>query len=131
MSLEEDYSYATQKIYGDEEIEYKQKMKMFGNMRLICELYTIGEISEKVIIECFSSLFNEPNDQKVEIICQMTMKIANFIIGATIAEGRRKRKPKTNIDIPFLQTIIDRLFELQTGKLLSSRVKFKIQDIRE
>ena len=53
---------------------------MFGNMKLIVELYINRCITESIILECIAQLFQETNDLNVEIIAQMIEKLGNHIV---------------------------------------------------
>ena len=53
---------------------------MFGNMKLIVELYVQGCINEVIILECIACLFEEINDLNVEIITQMIEKLGKHIV---------------------------------------------------
>ena len=56
-------------VFDPEEIRFRQKLQMFGNMKLIVELYVNGCIKETIILECIASLFEELTDLNVEILC--------------------------------------------------------------
>ncbi len=48
---------------------------MFGNMALIVELYKRNLFRANILISCIDELFEDINNQNVEILCQMLQKI--------------------------------------------------------
>jgi len=52
---------------------------MFGNMKLLCELYLRALISADIIVQCLESLFDEINDLNVEILCHIISKLGIHI----------------------------------------------------
>lgn len=48
---------------------------MFGNMKLLCELYLKSLIKDDIIIQCLVSLYDEVNDMNMEIICHIMTKL--------------------------------------------------------
>lgn len=78
--LDSDYNRLMLQVFDKEEIKHRQKLQLFGNMRLIVELYIHGQIPEAIIITCMSTLLEDlDNDQSVEILTQMLQKIAEFV----------------------------------------------------
>lgn len=53
---------------------------MFGNMALIVELYKSNYFKANILTTCINELFEEVNNQNVEILCQMLKKITNHQI---------------------------------------------------
>jgi hypothetical protein len=53
---EEDFSKVSIQIYDESEIEYRKKIRVFGNIKLIGELYTRGFVMDKIVKECFDIL---------------------------------------------------------------------------
>ncbi len=68
-------------VFDKEEIKHRQKLQLFGNMRLIVELYLHGQIPEGIIMTCMQALLEDmDHDQSVEILCQMLGKIAGHVV---------------------------------------------------
>jgi len=62
-------------VFDESEIRERQKDQMFGNMALIVELYKRNLFRAGLLITCIDELFEEVNNQNVEILCQMLRKI--------------------------------------------------------
>jgi hypothetical protein len=62
-------------VFDESEIRERQKDQMFGNMALIVELYKRNLFRAGLLITCIDELFEEINNQNVEILCQMLRKI--------------------------------------------------------
>ena len=56
-------------IFDADEIKHRQKLQLFGNMRLIVELHLHNQIPEGIIITCINSLLDDIMDQSCEILC--------------------------------------------------------------
>lgn len=68
--LDNDFNKQMLYVFDKEEIKHRQKLQLFGNMRLIVELYLHNQIPEGIIITCITSLMEDiDNDQSVEILC--------------------------------------------------------------
>ncbi len=75
--LDSDFNRQMLYVFDKEEIKHRQKLQLFGNMRLIVELYLHGVIPEAIIITCMSALLDDlDTDQSVELLCQTMQKIA-------------------------------------------------------
>jgi hypothetical protein len=48
---------------------------MYGNMYLITELYIARQLNGNIIKTCLDDLWQEINDQNIEIICYMLNKL--------------------------------------------------------
>ena len=62
-------------VFDSEEIQYRQRLQLFGNMRLLVELYLHSQIPEGIILTCITALLDDINDQSVEILCQTMHKL--------------------------------------------------------
>jgi hypothetical protein len=62
-------------VFDESEIRERQKDQMFGNMALIVELYKSNHFKAHLLTTCINELFEEVNNQNVEILCQMLRKI--------------------------------------------------------
>jgi hypothetical protein len=49
-------------VFDPEEIKFREKLQLYGNMKLIVELYRHGCIPEEIIITCIESLFDDITD---------------------------------------------------------------------
>jgi len=76
------------------------------------------------------------NDLSVEILVQMMFKIAPFIICIAVRESQQnavEKKKKTlansEVNLTFLENILSKIFSFRNSSELSSRVRFKVQDL--
>lgn len=128
-------------LYDPEEIKFRQRLQLYGNMKLIVELYTHGQIPEGIILTCINSLFDEVIDQNVEILCQMMEKISSHVVKRALSEkhlkdqGAIKGKKKTiwncQINLDYIEETLNKIFALRQSDQLSSRIRFKIQDLMD
>ena len=110
---------------------------MYGNMKLLAELYTHNCLNEGILNTCIESLYNEINDQNVEILCNLITKITKYCI--TIAQNEQKEHSKESkrakklkdhqINLGYVESKLTRLFSYRKSDLISQRVKFMIQDV--
>ena len=63
-------------VFDKDEIKFRMKQQLFGNMKLIVELWLHHQIPEGIILTCITSLLEDINDQSVEILCNMLTKIS-------------------------------------------------------
>lgn len=56
-------------IFDESEIKERQKQQMFGNMYLIVELFKYNQIKSNIIVTCINEMFEEVNNNNVEILC--------------------------------------------------------------
>ena len=149
---ESEFSKQMQFVFSAEELRHRLKLQLFGNMRLIAELYVHNQIPEDIIITCITSLLDEVNDQSIEILCQMLPKIAGNLVRRAIREREdaladngesqhsstekpRRRKKSSyrthSINLDYVESIMKKVFDYRQSELLSSRVRFKIQDLMD
>ena len=69
LERDEDINEATLRVFDEQEIRHIAKIKIFGNIKLIGELFCLGQISDKIIQECIEYLRREITDQNIEIMC--------------------------------------------------------------
>lgn len=48
-------------VFDESEIKFRQKQQMFGNMRLIVELYKHQQIKSTILTQCIDEMFEEIN----------------------------------------------------------------------
>jgi hypothetical protein len=46
-------------VFDEAEIKHREKLQLFGNMRLIVELWLHGQIPEGIIMTCVASLLED------------------------------------------------------------------------
>lgn len=107
-------------------------------MSLLVELYIHSQIPENIIKTCLESLLEDVHDQSAEILCQMMQKIAANVVkraqaeAATMQERKQQAGRKTLsqciINLDYVESVLARLFPYRSSEL-SSRVRFKIQDL--
>ena len=49
-------------VFDKEELRHRQKLQLYGNMKLLAELFTHSCINESIIVTCLDSLFEEIDD---------------------------------------------------------------------
>jgi hypothetical protein len=76
------------------------------------------------------------NDLSVEILVQMMFKMAPFIIRIAVRESQQnavEKKKKTlansEVNLTFLENTLSKIFSFRNSSELSSRVRFKVQDL--
>jgi hypothetical protein len=108
---------------------------MFGNMKLLCELYLRSLIQAEIIIQCLESLFDDTNDMNMEIICHILCKLGNHVYQNIEKEINGDPVPKkfllSKINTDYILENSAQLFKYRNDKNISSRIRFKIQDVME
>lgn len=72
---DEEFSKPMMILYDDAELKERKREQMYGNMYLITELYIAKQLNGNIIKTCLDDLFQEINDQNVEIMCYMVNKL--------------------------------------------------------
>jgi len=133
--LDSDFNKQMQYVFDKEELKYRQKLQLFGNMRLIVELYLHGQIPEGIIMSCVQTLIEDLEaDQSAEILIQMLQKIAAHVVHRRTLEKEpqekaKKKKQPYQINIEFVEGCLQKVFSYRHCECLSQRVRFKIQDL--
>lgn len=76
----DDFSSASLLIFDEEEIMYKRKIKKFGTIKLIGELFTRGCVPDVIIQECLNTLFSEIKDPNAESLCHFLECITRYLL---------------------------------------------------
>lgn len=136
---EEDFNKQMLFVFDSEEIKFRKKLQQFGNMSLLVELYVQGHIQENIIKICLENLMEDLNDQRTEILCQMLHKICAHVCkkaqqertNVQVLGGEKKRRSihEMVINLDFIESMLGKLFPYRDRPELSSRIKFKIQDL--
>jgi len=63
-------------VFDETELEHRQKLQMLGNMQLIVELFKHEQISSVILNSTIDGLMQDINDQNLEILCKMVLKLA-------------------------------------------------------
>ncbi|XP_047063984.1 eukaryotic translation initiation factor 4G-like [Lolium rigidum] len=95
----------------------KARRRMLGNIRLIGELYKKRMLTEQIMHDCIKKLLGScqnPNEENIEALCKLM---------STIGEMIDHPKAKEHMDAYF-----DRMHNLSTSQLISSRVRFLLRD---
>lgn len=133
--IEQDFNKQMRYVFDKEELRFRQKQQMFGNMKLLCELYLRALIPADIITLCLTSLFDEINDMNVEIVCHIISKLGNYVAKMTKRQLEGEQLPKkiitSKIDVTYIKEQIRLLFSHRNNALISSRIRFKIQDVME
>lgn len=105
-ALDPDFNKQMRYVFDEDELRFRQKMQMFGNMKLICELFLRGLISADIIIQCLENLFDEITDMHVEILCHILQKLGDHVekIAKRQLEGENlpKKVIYSKIDVKFI-----------------------------
>lgn len=56
-------------VFDPQEIKFRQRLQLFGNMSLLVELYVQSQIPEGIIKTCVENLLEDVHDQSAEILC--------------------------------------------------------------
>ena len=147
--LDSDFNKQMQYVFDAEELKHRQKLQLFGNMRLIVELYLHGQIPEGIIMSCVQTLIEDlETDQSAEILCQMLSKIAQHVVARYRQDKEQERsggahssheKPRAaakkkaqkpyQINMEYVEGCLQKVFSFRHSDALSQRVRFKIQDL--
>ena len=93
-------------------------------MKLVVELYLIGAIKDTILVECIESLLEIVNDTATEILVEMLTRLGNKIVGANLIARSDKKLTEE-----FILKACQKVFLLRHCQSLSSRVRFRIQDL--
>ena len=121
----------------DEEKRIKHKLRLMGNMKLIGELFIRAALNEEIVFLCINRLTVQVTEENVENLCYLYRKIGKSIYQFTAyASGQTSLKKKPRMKIKKLtkelfDDYIDKLADIKATNLISSRIKFMIQDILE
>ena len=135
---EEEFSKPMMYLFDDEELKERKKEQMYGNMYLITELYVAKQLTGNIIKTCLDDLQQEINDQNVEIMCYMVNKLMEDLCSQAKAEytnnvnfnsAKFLKKGNKVINLEYADNMCLKLFEHRRSEQLSSRIKFKIQDL--
>lgn len=117
---------------------------MFGNMALIVELYKYDLIKADIIITCINELYEEINDQNIEIVTQMLKKLATHVVkqsrkaresasqpGNQATTKTSSKSSRSLIGLDWIDRKLQNLFASRNDKSLDSRLRFMIQDLMD
>ena len=124
---EDDFSKGTILVFDEEEINHRKKMRVFGNIKLLGELFTRGHVSENVILECLEFLNSEISDESVDQIMFFLERIIKFVLFSR----KQKKNKDPKLTVAYLEENLLNLLELSKEKKLSSRIRFRIQDFKD
>mmetsp|Transcript_27133 Transcript_27133/g.49994 ORF Transcript_27133/g.49994 Transcript_27133/m.49994 type:complete len:637 (-) Transcript_27133:1084-2994(-) len=110
-----------------EETTVSLRKRIIGIVRLICEIYLLSVLPDKTIFEIFSYLQSEEHrrnryllEDTIEAVCE-----ALSMVGFKLASSTRPSYSAA------FKTVITTLGSMLNHKLVSSRVRFCIEDILE
>ena len=131
---EEEFSKTIMYLYDDDELKERKKDQMYGNMYLITELHIAGQLNGNIIKTCLEDLQQEINDQNIEIITYMLNKLMGNLCKLAkneIAAGQvsKEKKQKSVINLEYVDNICQKVFGYRKHEALSSRIRFKVQDL--
>jgi len=118
-----------QKESGIEEIRFKIKRRMLGNIRFVGELYKTKLLNTDTMHSCIVQLLGSPSewkpipdDQDLELLCNLLKTV-----GDTLESKSRKMKKK-DLAIQFDQ-YFERLTSICKDKQFSARIRFTIEEV--
>ncbi len=119
----------------EEEKAFKKKQRIFGNIKLIGELFAHGAINDSIVVQCVDKMKKEGSESSIENICHLVLTIGKKLYEYFAFEARLTtltKKPKLRIkmlDKEAFDDYIDYLISIKQTDKVSSRVKFLIQDV--
>jgi translation initiation factor 4G len=119
----------------EEEKKQKKKQRIFGNMKLIGQLFIRGDLSDIVVKACVERLLKEDKEESIENACNLILTIGKKLYERYAFDAHQttlKKKPKVrvkNITKEIFDDYIDQIVALKQTEKISSRVKFMIQDV--
>jgi len=119
----------------EEEKKSKRKQRMFGNTKLIGQLFIRGNIPEVAIKDILEERFKNITEDNVENLCLLFLTIGKPLYEKFAYEANQttnKRKPRFTtkfINKEIFDDYIDKLVAMKQQDSLSSRIKFMIQDV--
>lgn len=142
-------------VFGESELVLRQTEAMHGNMRFLVELFKLSLVKGSVIKTCLEDLFQELNDQNIEVLCNMLETLTQHKVDSSREDRQQetaklkntKQKAKENkadnhsrkqsshgqelIDLEYLDQCLQGMFKERQNRKIESRVRFKIQDLIE
>lgn len=125
-------------LFDDNELQERKREQMYGNMYLITELYVAKQLNGNIIKTCLDDLFQEINDQNIEILSYMINKLMIDLVktarvemknGSLHSNAKFNKKSNKSINLEYADQICQKLFSYRQDDRLQSRIKFKVQDI--
>jgi len=123
------------KDVDEDERRSKNRMRLFGNMKLIGELFIRGALNDQVLLQCFTKLFNDKTEEAIENLCHLVNKVGKAVYYYfAYTQGQTSLKKKSMLKIKSLtkdafDEYIDKLIDMKSDPKLSTRVKFMLQDV--
>ena len=131
----EEFMKALPSDLDEEEKKQKKRQRMFGNTKLIGQLFIRGVIPEIVVKNCLDRLFKDIKEDNVENVCHLLTTIGRkmyekFAFDAQQTTSTKKPKIRLkNLNKESFDDYVDRLITLKQADGITSRVKFMIQDV--
>eukprot|EP01022_Parablepharisma_sp_SALTPOND_P031848 TRINITY_DN818_c2_g1_i1.p4 TRINITY_DN818_c2_g1~~TRINITY_DN818_c2_g1_i1.p4 ORF type:complete len:458 (-),score=66.86 TRINITY_DN818_c2_g1_i1:2289-3662(-) len=119
----------------EEEKAFKKKQRIFGNMKLIGELFSHGAINDTIVVQCMEKMKKEGSEGSIENICHLLMTVGKKLYEYFAFEARLTtltKKPRLRIKVinkELFDDYIDYLVAIKQTDKITSRVKFLIQDL--
>ena len=119
----------------EEEKEFKKRQRIFGNIKLIGELFAHGAITDSIVSQCVDKMKKEGSEACIENVCHLVMTIGKKLYEYFAFEARLTtltKKPKLRVKFINKETFddyVDYLISIKQADKVSSRIKFLIQDI--
>jgi translation initiation factor 4G len=121
----------------EEEKKQKKKQRLYGNMKLIGELFVRNYLEDNAVKECLDKLLKEIKEDDIENACHLLLTIGRKLYARFAFDEKKTtitKKPKLRLKVlnkEEFDNYIDLLISLRQADKVSSRLKFMIQDIVE
>ena len=69
--LQQDFNKQMLFVFDQDELKRKQQDQMYGNMRLIVELFILDMVNGNIVKTCLDELFQELSTRNIEVLCSM------------------------------------------------------------
>lgn len=100
-----------------------------GNVRFIGELFKLGMLTPKIMVECVDMLLGNQDDESYECLCKLLTTIGQKLeenIITIFKSGNRNAKSRWMPDEKFMPKTFDKLKALSNDLNLSSRIRFAL-----
>lgn len=119
----------------EEEKRQKKRQRMFGNTKLIGQLFIRGAIPDAVVKTCFERLFKEAKEDNIENLCHLFLTIGKGMYEKFAYDAQQTtstRIPKIKLKVlnkEIFDDYVDKLVAMKQADGITSRIRFMIQDV--
>jgi len=103
-----------------EQIQFKLKRRMLGNMRFVGELYKEGLLKSGPMLECINSVMEQKplKDENIELLCKLLHTVGSEL------DSKVNAKQSRDLEEKFVK-----IAELSQDKSLSARMRFSLEEV--